>query len=214
VDVAEEGKGLDLVAVDQDRRLVASRGRLAVHDVVEIVLGEIRPSIVCIDSPSGWSRSGHSRDAERQLARVGISAFATGTDPGEHRFYRWMRVGFSIFERLAPVYPLFGAGEPRGTAAEVFPHASAVLLAGGHRSGAETKVVFRRRVLRTFGVDEGALPNLDRVDAAVGALTGLLALEGCWTAVGEPTEGTILVPVVALPATRLPRTQSGGDSTP
>ena len=100
--MAEARRWLDLVALDQDHRLVASYGRLTVQDVATLVVDEIHPSIVCIDSPSGWSLSGKSRQAERQ-----------------------------------------------------------------------------------YGVDESALPTLDRVDAALAALTGILALQGSWTGVGD-----------------------------
>ena len=203
VDVAEEGKGLDLVALDQDRQLVVSAGHLTVGDAADTILDQVRPAIVCVDSPPGWARSGKSRDAERRLARIGIFAFATGADPGEHRFYRWMRVGFSIYECLAARYPLFRGGDPSGTSAEVFPNASAILLAGRHRSACETKTGFHRQVLRTCNVLESALPNLDRVDAALGAVTGLLALEGSYMSLGEPTEGVILLPVSSLPSTLL-----------
>lgn len=194
VDVAEERKGLDLVALDSDRRVVANRGRLTVDEVARLVLEEVRPDIVCFDSPSGWSRSGRSRKAERDLARLGISAFATGPDPGGHSFYRWMRVGFSLFEAVADRYPLFRGDNPPGGAAEVFPNASAVVLAGRAREHAESKLEFRRQVLRSQRVDDGPLPGIDRVDAALAALTGLLAIEGQWDCVGDPDEGVILLP--------------------
>ena len=70
------------------------RARLTVAGAVALVLGELQPAVVCIDSPSGWSISGPSRLAERELHPLGISAFACGPDPGPHPFYRWMRVGF------------------------------------------------------------------------------------------------------------------------
>jgi alkylated DNA nucleotide flippase Atl1 len=44
---------------------------------------------------------------------------------------------------------------------------------------------------------------LDGVDAALGALTGLIALDGRHSAVGNPTEGVILLPIETLPATPL-----------
>ncbi len=192
--MAEERKGLDLVALDSDRQVVASHGRLTVDGVAGLVLGELRPDIVCIDSPSGWSLSGRSRQAERDLARLRISAYATGPDPGAHSFYRWMRVGFSVFDAVTDRYPLFRGDDPSGRAAEVFPNASAVFLAGRAKAKAESKVQFRRQVLHARGVDNGPLPDIDRVDAALAALTGLLALEGQWSHVGDPDEGVILLP--------------------
>jgi hypothetical protein len=49
------------------------------------------------------------------------------------------------------------------------------------------------------------LPNVDRIDAALAALTGVLALEGESSFLGDPNEGVILVPVSKLPVTRLLR---------
>ena len=60
-----------------------------------------------------------------------------------------------------------------------FPEASAVLLEGRLRSKDEPKVRFRRRVLADRGIDTAGLRTGDAVDAALAALTGLLALEGC-----------------------------------
>ncbi|HEX4863208.1 MAG TPA: DUF429 domain-containing protein [Acidimicrobiales bacterium] len=194
VDVAEARKGLDLVALDSSRQVVASHGGLAVDQVAALVLGELRPDVVCVDSPSGWSRSGRSRRAERELARMRISAFATGPDPGDHSFYRWMRVGFSVFDAVATRYPLFRGDDPRGRAAEVYPNAAAVLLAGRAKEKQESKLQFRRHVLLAKGVDSARLPGIDRIDAALAALTGLIALEGHWSCVGDPDEGVVLLP--------------------
>lgn len=205
IDVAEARKGLDLVALDADRCVVASAGRLTVEDVVYKVLEEIQPSIVCIDSPSGWSTSGKSRVAERELRKLGITAFSTGADPGPHPFFRWMRVGFSIYESLSPAYKLFRGSALLGTAAEVFPEATAVLLAGRLRNADESKKVFRSQVLEKNGVDASILPTVDRVDAALAALTGLLALEGTYSKVGDRAEGVMILPVMHLPSSPLLR---------
>src|SRR6476660_1112714 len=94
IDIAEERKGLDLVALDGDRRVVAKCSRATVTAVIAVI-AELRPDVVCIDSPPAWALSERSRAAERQLRRLGITAFSTPTDPGPHAFYRWMRVGFS-----------------------------------------------------------------------------------------------------------------------
>jgi predicted nuclease with RNAse H fold len=208
IDVAEERKGLDLVALDQNRRVIASAGHLTVEDIRRLVLEELRPHMVCIDSPSSWSISGKSRESERELRKLGIMAFSTGPDPGPHPFYRWMRVGISIFEALSPSYDLFDGRELRGTAAEVFPEATAVLLAGRLRDKSVSKRLFRSRVLSDNGVETSALPTADRIDAGLAALTGILALEGTFTAVGDPTEGVIMLPIGRLPSTRLVRSQA------
>jgi hypothetical protein len=126
--VAASRKGLDLVALDRERSIVTTKSRLTVDEVVETVVS-LRATVVCIDSPSGWAISDKSRLAERQLARLGIQAYYTGQDPGDHPFYAWMRVGMQIYERLAGEYPLYRGGEVAGHAAEIFPHASAALLA-------------------------------------------------------------------------------------
>ncbi len=170
IDVAEATRGLDLVGLDRERNIVVSRGRLSVADVVALTIA-LRPGVVCIDSPSGWSSSGRSRQSERQLAAIGIQSYRTGPDPSDHPFYAWMKVGFSIFEHLAARYPLYRGGEVAGTAAEIFPHAIACLLAGELRPTETPKQVFRRAVLRDAGVAEHELGTLDRVDAALGALS-------------------------------------------
>jgi predicted nuclease with RNAse H fold len=202
IDVAEPRKGLDLIALDRDRTIVVSGRQMAVDEAVSMTLA-LHPAIVCIDSPSGWSTSGHSRLAERELSRLGIQSYRTGADPGDHPFYRWMRVGFEVFAGLAPAYPRYRGGDAEGTAAEVFPHATACLLAGRLRPHGTPKHAFRRQILRAAGVAEADLTSPDQVDAALGALTGVIALENAHSAVGDPDEGVILLPVARLPDIRL-----------
>jgi len=204
IDVAEPRKGLDLVVLGRDRSILFSQGRLTPEETAYITLS-MRPAVVCIDSPSGWSTSGRSRSAERLLARVGIQSYRTGADPGDHPFYRWMRVGFEVFARLSTAYPLYRGGRVAETAAEIFPHASACLLAGALRPQAVSKHRFRRTILQQAGVREDQLETGDRVDAALGALTGLIALDGAHSAVGDPSEGMILLPVPRVPDRPLPR---------
>lgn len=147
VDVALERKGIDLVALDERRAVVASCGRLAVADVARC-MAELRPAVVCIDSPPAWAPTGRNRIAERALWAAGIGIFGTpSADLGQNRFYDWMRVG----------------------------------------------------VLDGQGVAQSLLPNLDRVDATLAALTGQVALSGVHCHVGDPHEGTILLPVAELP---------------
>ena len=211
IDVAESRKGLDLVALDREQNVVSRRSRLSVADAVSIALA-LDPAIVCIDSPSGWSTSGRSRLAERELARIKIQSYRTGRDPGDHPFYRWMRVGFEIFERLAPAYPLYRGGDATRTAAEVFPHATACLLAGRLRDRATPKHTFRRSTLDRAGIANRGLATADQVDAALGALTGLIALRGGHCAVGDPDEGVILLPVDRLPDAPLTHDDQDADA--
>jgi predicted nuclease with RNAse H fold len=213
IDVALPRRGLDLVVLDGDRTVVEHRGRLTRSEVTRMVLRDLQPGIVCIDSPSGWATSGGSRQAERELRALGINCYYTPSDPGDNPFYDWVKVGISIFEALSGIYPLFRGESLAITAAEVFPHASATLLAGEVPSRSETEA-FRRNVLRSNGVDEAVLPTLDRVDAALGALTGILALEGTYSTVGDPNEGVILLPVKHLPESPLGRSQPSGHGNP
>ncbi|MGD9704599.1 MAG: DUF429 domain-containing protein [Acidimicrobiia bacterium] len=207
IDVAEERKGLDLIALADDRSVVVMLDRATVADVAAVIV-DLRPDVVCIDSPPAWATSGRSRAAERELRAFGITAYATPTDPGQHPFYRWMRVGFSIFAAIADDYPRFRTGPVRSTAVEVFPEASAVLLRGCLRPADEPKVRFRRGVLADHRVDPAGLGTADSVDAALAALTGLLALEGEFSTVGDAVEGVIVVPVRTLPSVRLVRPSS------
>ena len=204
VDVAEARKGLDLVALDGDRRLVAARGRATVADVVAAV-DQLQPDVVCIDSPPTWAIGRGTRQAERALRRLGINAYSTPTDPGDHPFYRWMRAGFAVFDAIADRYPRYRGGDVRGTAAEVFPEATAVLLTGRLRPKDEPKAAFRRAVLERYGVDPTPLRTVDAIDAALAALTGVLAIEGIRTSVGDAHEGVILLPVAAVPSDALHR---------
>jgi hypothetical protein len=88
----------------------------------------------------------------------------------------------------------------RGTAIEVFPHATAVVLAGCLPPRGVRTHAWRREVLAARGVDARGLRSADQVDAALAALTGRFALERRFSAPGDPREGQIVLPVVALPA--------------
>jgi hypothetical protein len=133
IDVAEPRKGLDYVALDHARNVVVSRGRLTVEDVVQVTMS-LRPEVVCVDSPSGWSTCGRSRLAERELASVGIQSYRTGADPGDHPFYAWMRVGFEIFRRLSAVYRLF-----RGRWASASASAHGAAMSSAWRAGLKVR---------------------------------------------------------------------------
>ena len=194
-------RGLDLVLLDGSPEPVAIRSDVTPENLPDD-LRELRPDVVAIDSPPAWGAGGGSRRAEKELRRLGIQSYGTPSDPrkGESTFYEWMRVGFRTFEACAAAgYARYKRGAARATAAEVFPHASAVVLAGCLPPAAVAKHTWRASVLRSRGVEVRLLRTKDLIDAALAALTGLCALGGDFVAVGEPEEG-----VIVLPARRLP----------
>jgi hypothetical protein len=88
----------------------------------------------------------------------------------------------------------------KGSAIEVFPHATAVVLSGFLPPTGMSPHAWRRTVLRAQSVDAAALRSTDQVDAALAALTGLFALERRFSAPGDPREGKIVLPSATLPA--------------
>jgi predicted RNase H-like nuclease len=202
VDVSA-GRGLDLVAIDERRVPVEVHRAVAVDSLPEVVQ-DLEPEVVAIDSPPSWGVGGGSRAAERRLAGIGIHSFGTPTKPraGDNPFYDWMRVGFRAFEALDGRFPRYREGTVHRTAMEVFPHATAVVLAGCLPPRGVTKNVWRRSVLGSKRVATEGLRSLDQIDAALAALTGHFALQGRFTAVGDPDEGVIVVPAKTLPRGR------------
>jgi predicted nuclease with RNAse H fold len=201
--------GLDVVVLDESRRPVLSRARQTLPQV-ETALRELRPDVVAIDSPPGWASTGRSRPLERQLARLGITMYATPQDPGDHAFYRWMRVGFDVFAAADRCgYPLYrGDTAVQGRAVEVFPHASAVTLLGRLPGRGVPKLTWRLRALAEAGVEHDALRTVDQVDAALAALTGMRCLQRRFCVVGVKGDCVLALPVPALPTRRFERDAS------
>lgn len=199
-------KGLDLVLLDGERRICEAVRGVRPKELPTLA-DDLGPDVVAIDAPPSWARSGRSRLTERELRWFGISCFNTPSDErmGEHPFFRWMTVGFEVYRVLEDRFPRYRDGSVRGTAIEVFPHASAVVLAGCLPPRGVPVHAWRRSVLREHGVDTGALRSADQVDAALAALTGLYALERRFSAPGDPLEGRIVVPAASLPAHPYPR---------
>jgi predicted nuclease with RNAse H fold len=187
-------KGLDLVLLEDDRLSSSARrvpvGGLFAH------LEAWRPDVVCIDSPPAFGNGG-PRETEVALRRRGISLYATPWDPAKtgHAFYGWMHEGQKAFRVAARAgYGLFDRLHVRGSAMEVFPYACAVVLHGSLRPKAVPKEPWRREALRRAGIDDRTLAGIDQVDAALAAVVGLRALEGTFTAFGDPGEGVIVLP--------------------
>jgi predicted nuclease with RNAse H fold len=202
-------RGLDAVVLDDTGQLVLeprNTNPAGLRDLVE----EVQPDIVAIDSPPEWAHEGRSRLIERQLQALGIHIYACPADPGDHTFYRWMRVGFEAFGAAAAVgYPLYRGGQlaPR-QAIEVFPHASAVVLRGSIPAKGVRKLEWRGRVLREAGVHTENLRTVDQIDAALAAVTGLRCLEGGFCTVGEEGQAVLVLPISELPGQRYVRDPS------
>jgi predicted nuclease with RNAse H fold len=194
-------KGLDLVLLDADRTVVDTARHVLVEDLAKLV-PDFDPDVVAIDAPPGWASNGRSRLTERELRWFGIQCFNTPSDSrmAEHPFYEWMTVGFAAFAAIDEPFPRFRGGSVKGTSIEVFPHASAVVLAGCLPPKGPSPHAWRRSVLRERGVEISGLRSGDQVDAALAALTGLYALERRFSAPGDPKEGQIVVPSATLPA--------------
>ena len=90
----------------------------------------------------------------------------------------------------ARVPDLRRGGPPKRRAIEVFPHASAV--GAGRRPAAERRsrsAPGARASCCAQGVRTDELTSIDRIDAALAALTGLLALDGQTVRSGRPDRG-------------------------
>jgi len=195
-------KRFDLVLLDDGRAPIERRRRVEPSELDELIDGWA-PDVIAVDAPPQWGlHAGGSRLTERELRRFGIQSFGTPSDPrkAENAFYEWMTVGFSAYEAAARCgYKRYAGGRANGTAMEVFPHATAVVLSGCLPARGTRKRDFRRSVLRSHGVRVDELRSMDQVDAALAALTGLLALQGSRFARGDPREGVIVLPARSLP---------------
>jgi predicted RNase H-like nuclease len=205
-------RGLDLVLLDDSLQPIETARRVEPESLADLI-ADMEPDVVAIDAPPAWGSGKGSRRTERELRRFGIQSYGTPA-AGEHEnhpFYAWMKVGFRVFEQAAAAgFPRFGSGSVRGRAIEVFPHGTAVALSGCLPPPTVRKRDFRVRVLRAQRVQVDGLRSQDQVDAALAALTGLLALRGRYSALGDPKEGVIVLPVSALPARPFPRCREQG----
>lgn len=198
IDVSER-HGLDLVLLDGSAQPAAVARDVRLDHLARMV-GELEPDVVAVDAPSGWGKTGGSRQCERELRALGIQSYGTPSDPArrELKFYGWMKVGVRTFETLAGIgYPLYRGGPVPRTSIEVFPHATSVVLAGCLPASSLRPAglrAWRARVLEKAGVATAGLRTRDAVDAALAALTGLLALRGDFVALGRPEDGLLVVP--------------------
>jgi predicted nuclease with RNAse H fold len=190
VDVSAR-RGLDLALVNPERGLEGAWSGVTIAEL-GLLLVRWRPAAVGIDAPSMWRPDGRCRAGEQTLLRRGIRLFLTPTaDRADHPFYRWMKVGMAVWHVVEECgylrYP--GAGPVRQCALEVFPHATATLLAGRRVDKSA-----RRQVVLAQGVILPDRIRQDGVDATLAALTVWYALRGQHEAVGDQESGWIVLP--------------------
>jgi predicted nuclease with RNAse H fold len=171
------------------------------------------PQVVAIDAPQGWKRrsgsaAGRSRVCDHELLRRGLGVYRVPAkaevDDGTARLPDWMALGFDLFRALRRCgfeSPPDGAipgsfGQPSAVI-EVYPYAAFVTLLGRRppaktgRQGLATRV----RVLRQAGVEWDDYFDHDSLDALAAALTGWRYLQGRASALGDPREGLLWLPV-------------------
>jgi predicted nuclease with RNAse H fold len=195
VDVGGKEKGFHAVAL-RGRAFIEKFATCEAKHVVEWCHSR-QALAVGVDAPCKWSFNGKARPCESELARLGITTFATPSYPKaqSHPFYSWMLNGAELFHLFAAHYRLFDGRRLAQSCIcfETFPQAIACAMAGKTLS-ARNKRVDRRRLLKKEGIANDFLTNIDEVDAALCALSAHYLLAGRFKAYGEPAEGFIVVP--------------------
>ena len=203
IDVGAPRKGLDLVVLDDAREPVRVVSQVAVDRLGSLV-DELRARR---DRDRRAARVGPERPSrltERLLAQCNLHAFNTPsarTGSG----HRVLRVDGDRLPRCSRWRPRTAIGAtarvpraaPRWRSSRTpAPRCSPAAC----RRGARRRSRGASGCCASQGVPTAELTTADRVDAALCALTGLLALEGKRFAPGDPKEGVIVLPAASLPA--------------
>ncbi len=200
VDVGGRKKGFHAVALHDGQFFDKLHSCTA--EAVVAWCRDMDASAVGVDAPCAWSLTGTRRPCERELAAIGVQAFATpSVATGQcHPFYAWMVNGAELFRLLAKDYALYNGRESlpnRPLCFETFPHAIACALAG-ETLLAKDKRVDRPGLLTRAGIATDHLRNIDEVDAALCAVASHRLLTGHITDYGDGVEGFIVVPSARL----------------
>ena len=195
IDVGGKGKGFHAVVMRNG--ILTARAIAGAQEAADWCVAE-GAQAVAVDAPMGWSTTGRSRQAERELRWEGsiIQCFRTpdaATGSG-NPFYGWVANGMELYDCLAPHFARYDGTSRAGRVVfETFPQAVACALSGRVVS-ARTKRATRRGLLQGLGFDQARLKNIDEVDAALCALTALRFVEGRTMQFGNAAEGFIVVP--------------------
>jgi predicted nuclease with RNAse H fold len=176
-------------------------GKVSSTDAEEIATwcAGIGATVVGVDSPIAWSRTGRARPAERALMEQRIWCFSTPSQEAARshpkNYYGWMLNGAELYRELQKRFHIYDGRNKdlRPICFETFPHAVACSLAGDAVSAAKKRTV-RRQVLTKLNIPSDSLTNIDFIDAALCAVTAQYFARGRYRKYGEPDEGYIVVP--------------------
>ena len=195
IDVGGVRKGFHAVALNNARIL----DKVTSPDPLLIInwCFQYQPKVIAVDAPCGWSRDGYSRQAERDLAKLGIHSFFTPTHEkaSQSKFYDWVFNAQRLFSELSKTHFLFQENNTQTPIVfETFPHA-VVCAVRGEIVSASPKVAIRRKILQDLNmVGLEQLKNIDFVDAALCALAAEYFINGSYKALGNDEEGYIVIP--------------------
>ncbi len=198
IDVGADKKLCNLVIL-REASVIASLARVAPEDLPAICRDH-DVLVAAVDAPSRWRGGELARQAERDMARAGVSSFSTPTlrqaQRSESGFFDWMFFGMRVYAALASEYPLLETPHHAGGRAcfETFPHAITCALLGVDVASAKLKSTQRKALLETFKIDTSALTSVDARDAALCALTAQFLLKRQTRTYGDADGGHIHVP--------------------
>ena len=168
-------------------------------EIVEWCLNH-KAKVVAVDAPCGWSETGRSRQAERDLALAGrrIQCFMTPTRAqalaNTKGFFAWVFNGERLYQLLARNYPVFDGKRHAGPCSvETFPH-GIVCCFSRKVVPAIPKVPSRRKALIDRGFDITPLTNIDFIDAGLCAVAAREFRQGRFASFGRKDEGFIVLP--------------------
>ncbi|MBA7646095.1 hypothetical protein ES703_53856 [subsurface metagenome] len=196
IDVGDKQKGFHAVSLD-DGEFLDKTTNLKPAAIVAWCLDH-KASVIAVDAPCRWSKSGSSRLAERELGKQGIWCFSTPTKQKalQRNFYKWILNGEKLYECLEfHQYPRFDGDRSDGLICiETFPHAITCAMAG-RVVPAKPKVKRRRETLLNEGYNISILSNIDFVDAALCAIAADDFRKNSYQSFGNREEGFIILPV-------------------
>ena len=195
IDVGGEKKGFHAVSFN-DGKFLSKTTNLNPDEIVACCIGQY-VSVIAIDAPCSWSKSGSSRLAERQLNKQGIGCFYSPTKQKalQRDFNKWMLNGEKLYECLeSHRYPRFDGERTDGLICiETFPHAMMWAIVGCVVP-AKSKLITRREALHNRSYDISNLSDIDFVDAALCAIAADEFRTDNFQSFGNHEEGFIIVP--------------------